>query len=72
MSVKYDSQDRNDFMVHRDDGEEPCCFIESEYGLYYMDTTAQGVTLLNTVKDNKMEPREVGMACGNHSLSFTE
>lgn len=49
----HDSQNENDFMVHKDDGEEPRRFKESEHGLYYTDTATQGMTLVNTVKENK-------------------
>ena len=50
--VTYDSQNGNDFVVHKDDGE-PRRFKESKHGLYYMDIAVQGVTLVNTNKENK-------------------
>ena len=51
--VTYDSQNGKDFVVHKDDGGEPRRFKESEHGLYYMDTTTQGMPLVSTVKENK-------------------
>ena len=50
--VTYDSSKQNEFVVHNPDGSIKC-FIQSERGLYYLDTSMKGVTLINTVDDNK-------------------
>ena len=50
----YDSAGANEFVVHKKDGTSRV-FKQSERGFYYMDSkkTADGVTLVNTVEDNR-------------------
>jgi hypothetical protein len=50
--VTFDSHNRNEFIVHKENGEAPRRFRMSPRGLYYMDT-AGGVTLLSTVAEKK-------------------
>ena len=45
-------QKQNEFMVHKPDGSTKQ-FIQSERGLYYLDTSSKGITLITTVDDNK-------------------
>jgi hypothetical protein len=52
--ITYDSNNGNEFLVHKDDGAVKV-FKESEKGLYYLDTspTARHVALVTTVEKNK-------------------
>ena len=50
--VAYDSNTGNAFHVHKPDGTKRV-FQQSKRGLYYMDTATTGITLVNTVEDNK-------------------
>ena len=50
--VTYDSSQQNEFVVHKPDGTTKR-FLQSDRGLYYLDTSAKGITLINTVDDNK-------------------
>ena len=48
----YDSSKQNEFAVHKPDGSTKQ-FIQLERGLYYLDTSSKGITLITTVDDNK-------------------
>jgi hypothetical protein len=50
--VTYDSTSGNAFIVHKGDGATRT-FQQSLPGLFYMDTAARGMLLVNTVAENK-------------------
>ena len=50
--VTYDSSKQNEFVVHKPDGSTKQ-FIQSERGLYYLNTSSKGITLITTVDNNK-------------------
>jgi hypothetical protein len=50
--VTFDSENGNEFHVHKPNGTTRV-FQQSNRGLYYMDTQATGITLINTVEGNK-------------------
>ena len=50
--VTYDSKNGNMFQIPKPNGAT-CDFIQSAPGLYYMDIGQQGITLVNTVANNK-------------------
>ena len=50
--VTYDSSQQNEFVVHKPDGTTKR-FVQSHRGLFYLDTSTEGTTLVTTVDDNK-------------------
>jgi hypothetical protein len=48
--VTFDSEKGNEFHVHKQDGTKRI-FQQSKRGLYYLDTQAAGVALINTAED---------------------
>ena len=50
--VTYDSSQQNEFVVHKPDGTTKR-FVQSDRGLFYLDTSTEGTTLVTTVDDNK-------------------
>ena len=50
--VTYDSAQQNEFVVHNPDGTMKR-FIQSDRGLFYLNTSVKGITLITTVDDNK-------------------
>ena len=50
--VTYDSSKHNEFIIHKPDGSTKQ-FIQSERGLYYLNTSTKCVMLIDTVDNNK-------------------
>jgi len=50
--VTYDSSNRNQFVVHNQDGST-CIFKKSSFGLYYLNIGKEAVALVNMVEDKK-------------------
>jgi Reverse transcriptase (RNA-dependent DNA polymerase) len=50
--VTYDSDNGNQFVVHKPNGTQRC-FQQSPNGLFYSDTAETSTVLINTVDDNK-------------------
>ena len=50
--VTYDSSQQNEFVVHKPDGTTKQ-FVQSDRGLFCLDTSTEGTTLVTTVDDNK-------------------
>ena len=50
--VTYNSSQQNEFVVHKPNGTTKR-FIQSDRGLFYLDTSSKGITLITMVDDNK-------------------
>ena len=60
--VTYDSSKRNEFIIHKPDGSTKW-FIQSERGLYYLDTSTKGIMVINTVDENKSKYSNTDYSC---------
>ena len=60
--VTYNSKNGNAFHIHKPDGTV-WVFQESDRGLYFMDTNANGTLLVNTVAENKSKYTNRDYSC---------
>ena len=60
--MTYDSSQQNEIVVHKPDGTTKR-FIQPDRGLFYLDTSSKGITLITTVDDNKSKYTNTDYSC---------